>query len=227
MDNVTILASGKLQNSMSQGYPWLVADVAYHIPDANVNICWQENVCMKMWFTANLLWPLCLCQVCTVGPASRTTARQCDKGRYGGTSSTTKVGELDRNSYREMHDYSTHKCPHCGSSFKEKGQLTEHVRAKHMDSRFGCLQCRRTFVTKGGLSEHVRRIHQKLSRYRCETCGKDFYIRSNYYDHLATHTGVKRHICPMCQKQFTFKRGLKAHVLSFHPNDINCICDFT
>ena len=91
--------------------------------------------------------------------------------------------------------------------------------ARFVDGRFAGPQCPWTFASKGGLNEHVKRVHQRLARYQCATCGKGYSRRSNYYDHLATHTGTKRHVCVVCQKQFTFKHGLKAHVLRFHAND--------
>ena len=92
--------------------------------------------------------------------------------------------------------------------------------AKFVDGRFACSQCPWTFANKGGLIEHVKRVHQKMARYQCATCGRGYSIRSNYHDHLTTHTGSKRHVCVLCRKQFTFKQGLAAHVLRFHVNDL-------
>ena len=93
--------------------------------------------------------------------------------------------------------------------------------ARFVDGRFACSQCPWTFASKGGLNDHVKLVHQRLARYRCETCGKGYSRRSNYYDHLATHTGTKRHVCVVCQRQFTFKNSLKAHVLRFHVNALS------
>ena len=67
---------------------------------------------------------------------------------------------------------------------------------------------------------HVRHVHQKLVKFRCQICGKGYHDRRNYHDHMATHAGVKRNVCTICQTQFTFKRGLKAHVMHFHPDEI-------
>ena len=100
----------------------------------------------------------------------------------------------------------------------QRGQ-TPH-RARHSESKHvACPQCSRKFVTRNGLYEHVKRKHENQARYRCEVCGKGYSRLSHYHDHRATHTGVKRNVCPACSKQFTFKSGLKAHVLRFHPNE--------
>ena len=43
--------------------------------------------------------------------------------------------------------------------------------------------------------------------------------RSRYHDHVAAHTGVKRHTCSICEMKFMNKTTLKKHVLHFHPNE--------
>ena len=89
--------------------------------------------------------------------------------------------------------------------------------------RYSCLQCSSTFVSMEGLKRHVRHVHQKLVKFRCQICDKGYHDRRNYHDHMATHAGVKRNVCTICQAQFTFKRGLKAHVMSFHPDAIESL----
>ena len=85
--------------------------------------------------------------------------------------------------------------------------------------QFACPQCQRSYVTKCGLKQHVDRIHKKQFRYWCETCGKGFIGRCTYHDHIAAHTGVKRHTCGLCEMKFMNKSSLKKHVLYFHPNE--------
>ena len=78
-----------------------------------------------------------------------------------------------------------------GSAFNDTNPLPYRARAEHVGKRFMCPRCPCTYSCKGSLNEHVRHIHENASRYRCETCGKGFSVRSHYYDHLAAHTGVK------------------------------------
>ena len=89
--------------------------------------------------------------------------------------------------------------------------------------RYVCQQFACTFVSMEGLKRHVRHVHQKLVKFRCQICDKGYHDRRNYHDHMATHAGVKRNVCTICQTQFTFKRGLKAHVMSFHPDAIESL----
>ena len=107
-----------------------------------------------------------------------------------------------------------------GPSVKDISSLPYHARTEHVGKRFTCPRCQCTYASKGGLTEHVRHIHDNASRYRCDTCGKGFIIRSDYYDHLAAHTGVKQYVCSVCLKEFTRKSNMKAHMLQFHPAEI-------
>ena len=144
---------------------------------------------------------LCHCQVVTGGS---------EHGRNGGNRAELTVS-LAKNLLQD----DSCKCPDCDLTFEGKRKLWSHVRTVH-GGRFVCSQCDCTFVTKQGMRQHVRHIHDKSPRYRCDTCGKGYSTRQNYYDHLATHTGVKRNVCPICLKQFTFKPSLKIHVLQCH-----------
>ena len=112
-----------------------------------------------------------------------------------------------------------------GSAFKDTehqdtNRLSYRARTEYVGKRFMCPRCPCTYSCKGSLNEHVRHIHENASRYRCETCGKGFSIRSHYYDHLASRTGVKRYVCSVCLREFTLKCNLKAHMLHFHPVEI-------
>ena len=120
----------------------------------------------------------------------------------------------------------SYQCVVPGSAFKDTehqdtNRLSYRARTEHVGKRFTCPRCPPcTYSSKSGLTEHVRHIHDNASRYRCETCGKGFSIRSHYYDHLAAHTGVKRYVCSVCLKEFTWKCNMKTHMLQLHPAEI-------
>ena len=109
------------------------------------------------------------------------------------------------------------RCGDCGMLFTAQVDLWYHVRTVHR-GRFSCPHCECTLASRGGLNQHVKHIHQKLARYQCEWCEKGYSSRLNYLDHIATHTGVKRYVCPTCTTQFTFRNDLKVHVYRFHPD---------
>ena len=113
----------------------------------------------------------------------------------------------------------TNTCSDCGAFFMDKLELIVHVKSEHGRNRFSCPCCECTFVSKGGLKEHIQYIHQKVARYQCETCGKGYANRTNFVDHLTTHTGVKRNVCSVCRQRYTFKCSLKSHMLRCHPSE--------
>ena len=124
---------------------------------------------------------------------------------------------------RRLHEHSKYICRYCESEFKYRNQLLHHVTMMHRDRQFACQQCQRSYISVSGLAEHVNKMHKKLYRYRCETCERGFMDLSLYYDHVAAHTGVKRHTCLICETKFMYKTSLKAHVLHVHPNDTSNI----
>ena len=109
----------------------------------------------------------------------------------------------------------TYKCRYCGSEFTDRHQMLHHVKTMHHGRRFVCPQCQRSYVAKDGLKQHVDGMHRKLYTYRCETCGKGFFGRSVYHDHIAAHTGVKRHTCSICEMKFLTKSTLKKTCFTF------------
>ena len=147
---------------------------------------------------------LCLCQVVPGAPLSHFPA-----GPFRKWSTWSKGGKI-----------SPAAAGASGLSDRMLVQAMKQVRTKHTVKPFACSLCPCSFCSRSGLAEHVRNKHENISRYRCETCGKGYAIRSHYFDHLATHTGVKRNVCPVCQVRFTYKHGLTAHILQFHqPKD--------
>ena len=132
-------------------------------------------------------------------------------------SSSLAHPNLDR--CRQLREHSEYNCRYCGSEFKCRNNLLHHVNTMHSCRKIACAQCQRSYVSKGGLRKHVNKMHKKLTTYRCETCGKGFFDRCLYQDHIAAHTGVKRHTCSTCEMTFTYKTSLRAHVLHIHPNE--------
>ena len=143
----------------------------------------------------------CLCQVSTGVPATSLSSGP------GGTLTPSTARDLP--SFVETkqescrYDSRIHKCPDCEAVFSDKSQLQCHARMKHPEKRIACPQCLHTFVHQFSLNEHVKRMHEKLRRYLCETCGRAFSSRSDYDDHIAWHTGLDRNVCSVCLKEYT------------------------
>ena len=172
-----------------------------------------------------LIWKrLCICQVSIEGTGSRGHTGHSGNGQtYADFTVTSANGsrltDPNLNRSRHLRELCKYKCTYCGSEFTDRHRLLHHVTTMHDGRQFVCPQCQRSYDTKDGLKQHVDRMHNKLYRYRCETCEKGFLNRSHYYDHVAAHTGVKRHTCSICDMRFTNKSTLKTHVLNVHPDE--------
>ena len=93
--------------------------------------------------------------------------------------------------------------------------MSHHVKTMHRDKQCACSLCQRSYVSKIGLNEHVDKVHKKLIKYQCEICGKDFFGRSLYLDHVAAHTGVKIYTCLICVMGFMNKGAFKKTCFTF------------
>ena len=150
-------------------------------------------------------------------PGRAFSTRHVRESGHGGTlTSAVRNNETSVEQNQSSEQKPLHKCTFCGTAYKLRCQLLYHIKAMHAGSRFVCPQCQCTLSTRGGLTEHVKHVHQKLARYKCQHCGKGYSHRSHYLDHLAIHTGVKRNVCPVCQRHFAFGHTLKDHIIRVH-----------
>ena len=161
------------------------------------------------------------CQVSTDGIQDAS----CTDITFTSANIPPRVADASLDGYQLARELSRHICERCGSEFQNESQLLHHVKMKHDGKQYACVQCNCSYVAKSGLNRHMKSFHKKLYKYVCETCGIGYMSRSRYYDHVAAHTGVKRHTCSMCEMKFMNKSTLKAHVIRFHPDEAaNILC---
>lgn len=55
-------------------------------------------------------------------------------------------------------------------------------------------------------------------KYCCEICNKPFPIKSNYDNHMRTHSGDKQFECYLCQTKFVTKSVLQRHIMRTHSD---------
>ncbi|XP_053965769.1 zinc finger protein 816-like [Anastrepha ludens] len=102
-------------------------------------------------------------------------------------------------------------CEHCGKGFRLKHQMTEHVKIMHERlRRFKCTMCPKDFLRKRVLDDHMR-AHLNIRDKICNICGKGFTNIHGLFRHKQLHSDVKRYECKDCGERFRRLSGLCAH----------------
>ena len=66
-------------------------------------------------------------------------------------------------------------CRICIKTFSRKGNLKNHVKAVHDETKeHQCESCKKTFSEKGNLERHIRIVHEKRKDFQCDSCDKRF-----------------------------------------------------
>lgn len=74
-----------------------------------------------------------------------------------------------------------------------------------------CRLCDKQLATRITARIHVEMTHLKIRRHRCDTCGKEFYLRKDYMDHLRLHTFELPYECKICLKKFRTTSAVSDH----------------
>ena len=122
-------------------------------------------------------------------------------------------------------------CPHCGTEFKTRNSLSNHIRYKHRESAGEkCEQCQKTFRDSCDLQKHKRAIHDKpdLSKnnvrsrkksnksgnsVRCSDCDKTFKNRTCMKRHQGKIHNLQNnqtYKCP-CGTEYKYRYSLTRH----------------
>lgn len=76
-------------------------------------------------------------------------------------------------------------CDLCGSSFRLKSYLFNHINNKHVRQKYSCSYCEKRFYKKYECEDHVRQYHTFEKPFECEYegCNKSFARKKNYAIH--------------------------------------------
>ncbi|XP_021966561.1 zinc finger protein 431-like [Folsomia candida] len=84
---------------------------------------------------------------------------------------------------------------------------------------FPCKTCLRPFTNPTSARRHAythlypHELEQSsFFHEKCPHCENVFYIRRDFFDHVAAHEGRKNHACPICKQKFTHKSHLTTHL---------------
>lgn len=109
----------------------------------------------------------------------------------------------------------------CTKTFKSKIGLKEHA-AKHTGQfNFTCETCHKQFLMRSYFVAH-QRIHSTVNQktFSCSLCPKTFKSKQNLIDHENCHLGIKYFKCDVCQKSFPTKTHLDIHTKGHNQVDL-------
>jgi len=124
----------------------------------------------------------------------------------------------------------TNKCEICRKVFKSSRNMKVHMTTVHGKMKdFKCPTCGKAFRMKAHLTKHIKTVHQMSRSHSCPDCGQSFTEAGNMKRHReALHLGI-RYPCTWtpppgdfeeftfsCNKTFTLKRNLDAHIKKVH-----------
>lgn len=121
-------------------------------------------------------------------------------------------------SHMKTHSAAPFVCDICGSFFKAKSYLKQHVTYRHSrDFRYFCNFCPKACATSSDLLRH-RRVHTNERPYQCDQCEARFKTNDGYRKHLRSHSGERIYRCDLCERRFMCHSSLKTHKIS-HTNE--------
>jgi len=117
-----------------------------------------------------------------------------------------------------------YSCNFCPKRFPHVSLLQIHERVHTGEKPFQCNDCGQCFGSQSSLIKHNRNIHTPEDQmpYKCSECGKTFSKarRKVYFGHLKQHSGIKDHICPLCNAAFSSRGYLGNHFKKVHKRKL-------
>lgn len=129
--------------------------------------------------------------------------------------------------------------------FTTQGNLNLHIKYIHEPTTtpyqtgkrsLDCETCGVKFKKRANLLNHIKTVHEKLKRFTCKHCNREFRYRTTYHQHLTKkHSDVENEsvykrptpgpvVCHLCGKTLLSAKTLPAH-LRTHTKERPFKCD--
>lgn len=108
-------------------------------------------------------------------------------------------------------------CVECGSTFRGKSKMLEHMQTHMKQGEHTCVQCKQKFPDPGSLIRHVQCQHMHNEEYHCTMCGMRFQTVKAYTRHMQVHSNEKVFTCTVCGQNFRHKSSVSRHQRKQHP----------
>ncbi|XP_076470057.1 uncharacterized protein LOC143300341 [Babylonia areolata] len=113
-------------------------------------------------------------------------------------------------------------CGICQKTFSRADSLTCHMRVHTGDRPYQCQLCDANYKIAGQLRDHVRSKHSNSRPFVCTKCGKDFaYPTARRRHEKVCGLDLSERIefqCPTCDKGFVTAKGFSKHLQTCSPS---------
>ena len=105
-------------------------------------------------------------------------------------------------------------CSQCDKKFRKVYNMRKHVVNIHNKiKRWTCQFCTKNFADKSTLTKHLL-CHGYGEKYKCKDCGRESNSKDSMILHRNKHNNEKTHFCQECGKGFFKSSCLQRHSVS-------------
>ena len=125
-------------------------------------------------------------------------------------------------------------CSFCGKKLKNTASLFAHEKTHTAKKSISCGHCEYKAFTSQRLQAHLKLMHPEklgieVKLHPCEFCGKEFKVKTNLKDHIASvhcHKPDPKYQCHICHKQLKQDNSYRKHMANVHGVGERCaICN--
>ena len=75
------------------------------------------------------------------------------------------------------------QCKQCKKKIKDPRKLEDHLILKNCTENI-CDYCQTTFKEKHNLTKHIKNVHMKNELYKCDKCQKEYSLKKSFNRHV-------------------------------------------
>ncbi|XP_072030135.1 uncharacterized protein [Amphiura filiformis] len=113
------------------------------------------------------------------------------------------------------------QCPVCKEWFQDEATMEIHKDSHTTDKPYPCEQCQKSFTDLTKLIEHIKKDKTHPKPNNCPICDKFLKSSSSIPEHVISHYKIQPYSCTRCDKRFSAKTTLRAH-MAWHDGKYKC-----